>query len=132
MTSSIIFSFDLIFWFFRTLLVEVVEEGDGQASAPGGRFVLGRIDHPMKRRAPSVVGPSSHQVAQIDDETIFLRDCDRRFLEFWKDWDVKRLPISPQNTHDVINKGSSIASGMVGASDKWLELMPTGPNTKET
>lgn len=68
LTSSHISSSDF-------LLVEVVEEGDGQASAPGGRFVLGRIDHPMKRRAPSVVGPSSHQVAQIDDEIIFLRDC---------------------------------------------------------
>ena len=53
-------------------LVQVVKEGNGQASAPSGCLVFGWIDHTVKRRAPSVIGPSSHEVTQIDHKAILL------------------------------------------------------------
>ena len=51
-------------------LVEIVEESQGQSPSPGCGFAYRGVDDPVQRGAPLIVGPSPHEVSEVDDKAI--------------------------------------------------------------
>ena len=50
------------------VVIGLVEEHEGQPT--GHRLTPRRVDHPVSRRPLGVIGPSLHQVADVDDERV--------------------------------------------------------------